>query len=91
MKRLLTVLLWLPALAFGDESQIRLKDGPGKDLVAGRCAICHSLDYITMNSPFLDQAGWEKEVGKMVKVMGAPVTEEEAATIVQYLNTQYGK
>jgi mono/diheme cytochrome c family protein len=91
MKRGLLVLLWLPMAASGDESQVRLKEGPGKDLVASRCAICHSLDYLPMNSPFLDPAGWEKEVDKMVKVMGAPITEDERLTILRYLNGNYGK
>ena len=91
MKQALLFLLWLPMIGWGDESQIRLNDGPGKDLVTAKCAICHSLDYIPMNSPFLEPAGWEKEVDKMVKVMGAPVREDEAPTILNYLNSSYGK
>lgn len=90
MKRALIFWLWLPMIGWGDESQIRLKDGPGKDIVAANCAICHSLDYIPMNSPFLDAAGWEQEIGKMVKVMGAPIKEDEAHTILNYLNSSYG-
>ncbi len=91
MKRAILLLLSLPTIGWGDESQIRLKDGPGKDLVAAKCAICHSLDYIPMNSPFLDSAGWEKEVDKMVRVMGAPVKEDDVPTILNYLNSSYGK
>ena len=55
------------------------------------CAICHSLDYIVMNSPFQDRAAWEKTVTKMVKVMGAPITAEDATAIVAYLDRHYGK
>jgi hypothetical protein len=91
MKRLLLVLLWLPSLGQGDESQIRLKEGVGKDLVVSRCAMCHSLDYIPMNSPFLDAVGWEKEVDKMVKVMGAPVPPDEVPALLRYLNSHYGR
>lgn len=90
MKPTLFLLLWLPMAAWGDESRIRLKDGPGKDLVSAHCAICHSLDYIPMNSPFLDAGGWEKEVGKMIKAMGAPVKEEDVPAILNYLNANYG-
>jgi len=33
---------------------------------------------------------WESVVTKMVKVFGAPVSEQDAKTIVEYLATQYG-
>jgi mono/diheme cytochrome c family protein len=90
MKRALLFLLWLPMTGWGDESQIRLKEGPGKDLVAANCAICHSLDYIPMNSPFLDAPGWEKEVNKMVNLMGAPIRQDDILAILNYLNANYG-
>ena len=38
------------------------------------CNACHSLDYIPMNSPFLDRKGWEGSVTKMIKVMKAPIS-----------------
>ena len=85
------VLLAAPATKYPDENRVQLKDGPNKALVIGRCAACHSQDYIPMNSPFLDRKGWEAEVDKMVKVMGAPITPEEAQKIVDYLATEYGK
>jgi hypothetical protein len=74
----------------GDESRVRLVKDPGSDLVRARCAICHSLDYIPMNSPFLTRTGWEAEVRKMIKVMGAPVAEPEVAPIADYLAAHYG-
>jgi len=85
----LVLLLAAPALA--DESRFALKDGEGKQLVEGNCVMCHSLDYIPMNSVFLDRKGWEASVSKMVKVMGAPIGEQDAAAIVDYLATNYGK
>ncbi|MBS1212490.1 MAG: sorB [Proteobacteria bacterium] len=90
MRRLLLLSLCLPMIAWGDESRIRLKDAPGRDLVTAKCAICHSLDYIPMNSPFLDSAGWEKELDKMIK-LGAPVSESEAPLLLRYLNASYGR
>lgn len=44
-----------------------------------------------MNSPFLDRKGWEASATKMVKVMGAPVPEDQLPTIVDYLTANYGK
>jgi mono/diheme cytochrome c family protein len=80
----------LVARAIGDESRVHLAVAPGSDLVQARCAICHSLDYIPMNSPFLTRTAWEAEVRKMIKVMGAPVAEPEVAPIVDYLSAHYG-
>lgn len=73
------------------EDAIELKDGSGREQVQRHCIACHSLDYIQMNSPFLDRKGWEASVGKMIKVMGARIDEAEARTIVDYLSTHYGK
>jgi hypothetical protein len=43
-----------------------------------------------MNSSFLVRAAWEAEVRKMMKVMGAPIPENEVAPIVDYLTQYYG-
>jgi mono/diheme cytochrome c family protein len=83
--------LFMMGAAFADESEIKLKEGPGKELVSAHCAICHSLDYIPMNSMFLDRKGWEKTVDKMINVMGAPIKPEDVPAIVDYLARQYGK
>lgn len=90
MNRFLRLVLVLPMLASADESLIRLKEGDGKEIVIGKCAICHSLDYIPMNSPFLDPAGWEKEIDKMIK-LGAPVQADEVPVLLRYLNSNYGR
>ena len=86
---LMSLLFFNPVLA--DESDIKLKGGPGKDLVVANCAMCHSLDYIQMNSIFLDRQGWKKTVDKMIKVMGAPIRPEDVEPIVTYLTKNYGK
>ena len=44
----------IPLLA---QEKVTLKDGPGLDKVRQNCVACHSLDYIPLNSPFLDQKG----------------------------------
>ena len=65
--------------------------GPGLDKVEANCGACHSLDYIQMNSPFLDAAGWNAEVAKMIKAFGAPVDDADAKAIVDYLTKNYGR
>lgn len=90
MAALVVALIPVAGAAAADESQIKLPAGPARDLVRARCSICHSLDYIQMNAPFLSRAAWEAEVRKMIKVMGAPVADTEVATITDYLTTHYG-
>ena len=85
---LLAATFALPALA--DESQIKLKQAPGVDKVEGNCAACHSLDYIQMNSPFMNAATWDAEVNKMIKALGAPISDDDAKAIKEYLIKNYG-
>jgi len=90
-KTVLTLLAaLLSAAAFADEQPIDLKKAPGLDLVEGNCAACHSLDYVQMNSPFLNAAGWDAEVSKMIKLFGAPISDEDAKKIADYLKVNYG-
>ena len=77
------------ALAAGEES-IQLQDAPGRDLVVARCSVCHSVDYVQMNAPVLDRAGWQKSVRKMIDQFGAPIGDEDANRIIEYLATHYG-
>jgi len=87
----LFVLPVLIGVAAAQESQVVLKAGAGKEKVTAYCAMCHSLDYIPMNSPFLDKAGWNASVTKMINVFGAPIPKEDVETIVNYLALNYGK
>jgi hypothetical protein len=68
---------------------VTLKQGPGVEKTSTLCNICHSLDYITMQPPF-PRAQWTATVNKMIKVMGAPVNDEDAKTIIDYLSANYG-
>ncbi|MEZ5830814.1 MAG: c-type cytochrome [Dongiaceae bacterium] len=86
----LLIGLTLAAPALADEDAIMLKDAPGKNLVEENCAACHSLDYVQMNSPFLDQKKWEATVKKMIDRMGALIDPKDAEQIVEYLAKNYG-
>jgi mono/diheme cytochrome c family protein len=78
------------AVAAAEEQPINLKKAPGVEKVEGNCAACHSLDYIQMNSPFLNAAGWDAEVTKMIKAFGAPIDDADAKVIADYLKANYG-
>ena len=86
-----SVLLLLAFASTATAQDVDLRGGPGRDLVAAKCAVCHSLDYVPMNSPFLDRGGWEKTVRKMIDVMGAPVDEKDVPAILDYLTRSYGR
>jgi hypothetical protein len=72
------------------EKPVSLKSAPGLDKVEANCGACHSLDYVQMNSRFLNAAGWEAEVAKMVNAFGAPIAPADAKSVVDYLTANYG-
>jgi len=85
------VLAWaLAGAATAQESKVVLKDAPGRDK-AMQCVACHSVDYIQMNSAFLDKAGWTASANKMINAFGAPIAKEDVEPIVNYLVQNYGK
>ncbi len=92
------LLIFLGILAFvlphrvaADEATLQRPKDPDTIRVVTHCAsICHSIDYIQMNSPFLKRAQWEAEVKKMTKVFGAPIGDDDATQIVNYLVHYYG-
>jgi hypothetical protein len=75
-----------PALA---QEQVTLNPGPGLDAVTTSCSVCHTLNYIRMNSAFLTPDGWKAEVAKMRDALGAPIDDDTANTIVKYLSATY--
>lgn len=78
------------ASAAAEEPSIKLKPGAGLDKVESNCSGCHSLDYVPMNSPFLNAAGWDSEIAKMINAFGAPIDQADAKVIADYLKKNYG-
>jgi mono/diheme cytochrome c family protein len=95
MLRHLMIAVAAAAVAFAAEARAAeqepaLKDAPGRDLVEGHCAACHSLEYIPTNAPFMTQKVWEAEVHKMINAFGAPIEPADAQGIIDYLVRNYG-
>ena len=91
MKAFAILLLALASgTPFAQEARVELKDGPGKDK-AMQCVACHSLDYIQMNSRFLDKAGWTASINKMISAFGAPIAKEDVEALAEYFAQNYGK
>jgi hypothetical protein len=59
-------------------------DGPGADAMNGNCLVCHSADHV-MNQPSLTREGWEEVVEKMIKAYKTPISDKDAAAIVDCL------
>lgn len=70
----------------------KLAPGPNLEVAQSHCGICHSVDYIaTQPRSFANpRAVWTAEVTKMRKAYGAPMSDEDAAKIVDYLVAAYG-
>jgi mono/diheme cytochrome c family protein len=85
------VIASLAGPTVADEQGIALAKAPGLDKVEANCAACHSLDYVLMNSRFLNAAGWDTEVAKMIGTFGAPIDSADAKAIADYLKQNYGK
>jgi len=66
------------------------RPGANLELVNARCLICHSADYVSTQPSNLPRATWKAEVIKMKKVYGAPISEEDADLLVEYLTKTYG-
>src|SRR5947207_11192444 len=66
------------------ELESDLPDLPGRKTVMIACNVCHSTRYI-MNQPPLSREAWTADVTKMRKTYGAPIADDKAAEIVDYL------
>jgi sulfite dehydrogenase (cytochrome) subunit B len=91
--RLFAVFIMAAAMATSaaaEEKPVQLKPGPGLDKVESNCSGCHSLDYVQMNSPFLNAASWDAEVAKMINAFGAPIDQADVKAIADYLKSNYG-
>lgn len=64
--------------------------GEGREIFVARCTSCHSLDYVDMHARLGTRALWEAEIAKMRNAFKAPMTDEEARQILEYLERQYG-
>ncbi len=63
--------------------------GPGIEMAEYNCASCHLADYVNTQPPEMGKEFWAKEVHKMIATYGAPVSEEDAVAITEYLAATY--
>ena len=58
--------------------------GPGSDAINNNCLACHSADHV-LKQPSLSREAWKEIVDKMITAYKAPVSPDDAKTIVDYL------
>ena len=73
-----------------DHSVLRASDLPGYALAQKKCGICHSADYVNYQARDLGQTQWTAEMTKMQQVYGAPLDDQDIASIGAYLAVAYG-
>jgi hypothetical protein len=59
---------------------------PAREIVLGRCTICHDERYLAQQR--LGVEGWQKTITKM-QGFGAPVTAEDVPVIAAYLGKSF--
>lgn len=90
MSRILWIITLMFALFGIARAEPEAATGEGRELFIARCSSCHSLDYIEMHARFGTRALWESQVTKMRNAYKAPMSDEDAKAIVDYLVRQYG-
>ena len=70
--------------------QPRFRAGPGVEIAAVNCILCHSSDYISTQPP-MERAAWLATVNKMREKYGAPLPTNQVERVVEYLSSAYGK
>jgi hypothetical protein len=68
-------------LPFGD---LAFPPGPGADAINDNCLACHSAEMV-LDQPPMPRATWQAEVAKMRTVFAAPIADDDAKRIVDYL------
>ena len=63
---------------------VSFPDGPNLKTVNQNCLACHSAEMV-LDQPLLPKSTWAAEVAKMRSTYKAPVSEADAALIVDYL------
>jgi cytochrome c5 len=66
---------------------VTLPNGPGKELVETRCAVCHDLGRVAAVKR--QKSEWDRVISDMV-VRGAAIPPNEVPTITSYLVAQFG-
>jgi hypothetical protein len=79
-----------PAYAPPPETS-RFIQAPGVEATQRYCLTCHSADYVSTQPPHMPAAFWQNEVIKMRNAYGAPIPDDAAKAITDYLVATYSE
>ncbi|GAB4259563.1 MAG: hypothetical protein Kow0092_07860 [Deferrisomatales bacterium] len=79
----LLTALWAGAAAPDEEALEK-----ARGLFEAKCSLCHSIERPKRKRK--TKEGWTRTVMRMKNRNGCPVTDEEAATIIDYLTAHHG-
>ena len=65
------------------------KQDAGAEIANAQCLICHSVEYVSMQPPFL-RSFWKSSVQKMQQKYGATIPDAQVESLVDYLTKNYG-
>jgi len=88
--RSLLIVLALSSITPRAAAEPEAAAGEGRELFVARCSVCHSIDYIEMHARFGTRTLWEASVAKMGNAFKAPISDDEARQLVDYLQRNYG-
>ena len=88
-KWLLVAAAMLTAFSAMAETPSWMPPGPGQEETAVSCGVCHTVNYIRMNSRFMKPEVWKGEVDKMRTAFAAPIDDDTAAAIVAYVGRNF--
>lgn len=91
---LIRVVLLLAACVFwiypaSGQDKAALPEGEGRDLLAERCVTCHAIGTAVAKRASRDV--WAETVERMISVHGAPISNADRVTIVDYLAEHFGE
>jgi cytochrome c551/c552 len=73
-----------------ETTKLRASVLPGYVTATQKCTICHSADYISYQTPGMNQVQWTAEAAKMQHAYGAPLDDDDVRRIGAYLAVTYG-
>jgi len=90
MKKMIVVfmVLCMALTAYSLRETSAEEDTGAKKLFEKKCGTCHPTDRA--KSKKKSKADWEKTVMRMKNVNRAPINDEEASLIIEYLAEHYG-
>ncbi len=96
MKLILTIFCVTIFCASSFAAEIRLplevnsfKQDAGAEIANAHCLVCHSVEYVSIQPPFL-RAFWKGSVQKKQQKYGATVPENQVESLWDYLTRNYG-